>query len=62
MPDFGAMCRGDTDRMESSGAEISCSGTLGSHLIDVVEAGYIDICTVAGSGFVKGDLSPQGFN
>lgn len=44
------------------GIDLSCFGTLGSHLIDIVEAGYIDICTVTGDGFVKGDLSPQGFN
>lgn len=55
------MCR-DADRMVNSGAELSCSGTLGSHLTDIVEAGYIDICAVAGSGVVRGDLSPQGFN
>lgn len=42
--------------------DLSCSETLGSHLIDIVEAGYIDICTVTGKGFVKGDLSLQGFN
>lgn len=62
MPGFGAVCRGDADRMESSGDRSACSGTLGSHLIDIVEAGYIDICTVTGNGFVKGPLSPQGFN
>lgn len=44
------------------GIELSCCGTQRSHLIDVVEAGYIDICTVTGNEFVKGDLSPQGFN
>lgn len=44
------------------GVDLSCSGTLGSHLIDIVEAGHIDICTVAGNGFVKVYLSPQGFN
>lgn len=42
------------------GIELSCCGTLRSHLIDIVEAGCIDICTV--TGFVKGDLSPQGLN
>lgn len=44
------------------GIDLSYFGTLGSHLIDIVEAGYIDICTVTRDGFVKGDLSPQGFN
>lgn len=44
------------------GIDLSSSGTLGSHLIHIVEEVYVDICTVTGDGLVKGVLSPQGFN
>lgn len=60
MPNFGAMCRGDFDRMESPGdRSIRFRDTsLGSHLIDIVEAGYMDTCTAIGHRVVKGDLGP----
>lgn len=50
--------------MESSGDRsiLFWDTNLGSHLIDIVEAGYIDTCTVIGDGVVKGDLGPQDFN
>ena len=49
--------------MESSGDRsiLFWDTSLGSHLIDVVEAGYIDTFSVIGDGVVKRDLAPQGF-
>lgn len=43
MPIFESMCREDVDRMESSGdaSVLFWSASVGSHLIDIVEAAYI---------------------
>lgn len=64
MPSFGVTYRGDVDRMESSGHRsiLFWDTNLGSHLTDIVEAGYIDTCTVIGGGVAKDDLGPQDFN
>lgn len=64
MPSFGATRRGSVDRMETSGDRsiLFWDTSLGSHLIETVETGYIDTCTVIGDGILKRDLGPQGFN
>jgi len=64
MASFKAACKGDVDSMESSGDRsiLFWDTNLESDLIDTVEVGYIDTCTVTGDAVVRGDLGPLGLN
>lgn len=56
---YPAMCRGDVDRVKNSGDRfiLFWDTSLGSYLIDIVEARYVDTCI--GDGFKRGSQSSR---